>query len=141
MWGNMKRSKAVAYDTLVGQRTELRGDITFSGGLHIDGTVKGNVVAEEGASSLLTLSEKGSIEGEVHVPNAVINGTVIGDVCVRDQLRLSANARIGGNVYYGLIEMALGAEVNGKLVHRPAEDTPLLALEREAEEQPAADNS
>jgi cytoskeletal protein CcmA (bactofilin family) len=141
MWGNVKRPKAVAYDTLVGQRTELHGDVRFSGGLHIDGTVKGNIVAEEGASSLLTLSEKGSVEGEVQVPNAVINGTVIGDVHVRDQLRLSGNARISGDVYYGLIEMALGAEVNGKLVHRPPDDTPLLALERETEEQPAADNS
>ena len=141
MWGDAKRPKAVAYDTLVGQRTELHGDIRFSGGLHIDGTVKGNVVAEEGASALLTLSEKGVIEGEVQVPNAVINGTVVGDVHVRDQLKLSGNARISGNVYYGLVEMALGAEVNGKLVHRPSDDTPLLALEREAVEEPAASNS
>ena len=95
----------------------MLGDVRFSGGLHVDGTVKGNVVADEDASSVLTLSESGTIEGEVRVPNVVLNGTVIGDVHARQHIELASNARITGNVYYSLIEMAMGAEVNGNLVH------------------------
>jgi len=117
MFGNRKRISTTKIDTLVGRKSELLGDVRFAGGLHVDGTVKGNVVAEEDASSVLTLSESGTIEGEVRVPNVVLNGTVIGDVHARQHIELASNARITGNVYYSLIEMAMGAEVNGNLVH------------------------
>ena len=48
----------------------------------------------------------------------VANGTVIGDVHALAHVELAAQARVHGNVYYSLIEMAMGAEVNGNLVHR-----------------------
>ena len=117
MFGNRKRIRTTKIDTLIGRKSELLGDVRFSGGLHVDGTVKGNVVAEEDASSVLTLSDSGTIEGEVRVPNVVLNGTVIGDVHAKQHIELASNARITGNVYYSLIEMAMGAEVNGNLVH------------------------
>ena len=88
----------------------------FKDGLHIDGTVKGNVIAE-GESSILTMSEHGRIEGEVRVHNLVLNGEVIGDVHASEHIELAPAARVTGNVYYNLIEMAMGAEVNGNLVH------------------------
>jgi len=91
--------------------------VIFSGGLHVDGKVKGSVKAVEGDDSVLTLSERGVIEGEVKVPNVVVNGTVIGDVHALAHVELAAQARVHGNVYYSLIEMAMGAEVNGNLVH------------------------
>ena len=117
MFGSRKGFKSTKIDSLIGQQTELFGDVRFRGGLHVDGTVKGNVLAEGDSQSVLTLSEHGTIEGEVRVPNVVLNGVVIGDVHARGQIELAANARITGNVYYSLIEMAMGAEVNGNLVH------------------------
>ena len=118
MWGNTKKPKQTAQiDSLIGQNTEIRGDVIFSGGLHVDGKVKGNVISAEGDDSVLTLSERGTIEGEVKVPNVVVNGTVIGDVHALSHVELAAQARVHGNVYYSLIEMAMGAEVNGNLVH------------------------
>ena len=117
MFGNRKRIRTTKIDTLIGRKTEMLGDVKFAGGLHVDGTVKGNVIAEEDASSVLTLSETGVIEGEVRVPNVVLNGTVTGDVHARQHIELASNARITGSVYYSLIEMAIGAEVNGNLVH------------------------
>ena len=117
MFGNRKRIRTTKIDTLIGRKSEMLGDVNFSGGLHVDGTVKGNVVSEEDPSSVLTLSETGTVEGEVRVPNVVLNGTVIGDVHAKHHIELASNARITGNVYYSLIEMAMGAEVNGNLVH------------------------
>ncbi len=117
MFGNRKKIRTTKIDTLIGRRSEMLGDVNFSGGLHVDGTVKGNVVAEQDPSSVLTLSETGTVEGEVKVPNIVLNGTVIGDVHAKHHIELASNARITGNVYYNLIEMAMGAEVNGNLVH------------------------
>jgi cytoskeletal protein CcmA (bactofilin family) len=117
MFGNKKRIRSAKIDTLIGHKSVMLGDVRFAGGLHVDGTVKGNVLAEEDDSSVLTLSDSGSIEGEVRVPNVVLNGTVIGDVHARQHIELASNARITGDVYYNLIEMAMGAEVNGNLVH------------------------
>ncbi len=117
MFANRRRIKSTKIDTLIGRKSEMLGDVQFAGGLHVDGIVKGNVVAEEDPSSVLTLSETGTIEGEVRVPNIVLNGTVIGDVHARQHIELASNARVTGNVYYSLIEMAMGAEVNGNLVH------------------------
>lgn len=117
MWGNSKKKKVTQIDSLIGQDTEINGDISFSGGLHIDGKVKGNVIAREGSESVLTLSEQGSIDGEVRVPNMILNGTVKGNVYAVEHIELAPKARITGDVYYGLIEMTIGAEVNGSLVH------------------------
>jgi len=130
MLGSKKRKLGnVRIDSLIGRHTQTLGDLRFSGGLHIDGAVKGNVYADDDSGPVLTLRENGTVEGEVRVPNVVLNGTVIGDVHARDQIELAANARITGNVYYRLIEMAMGAEVNGSLVHCGDDDGPKLRLE------------
>jgi len=126
MWGNSKKKKVTQIDSLIGQDTEISGDVSFSGGLHIDGKVKGNVVSEEDTISVLTLSEQGVIEGEVRVPNMILNGTVTGNVYATEHIELAPKARITGDVYYGLIEMTIGAEVNGSLVHTMEASNALL---------------
>lgn len=128
MWGSGRKRKTTRIDTLVGQHSVVTGDVKFSGGLHVDGTIKGNVIAESDGRSMLSLSEQGTIEGEVSVPFVVLNGVVVGDVQGGEHVELASKARITGNVYYNLIEMAIGAEVNGKLVHSPAGEEAPLAL-------------
>ena len=118
MFGVGRKSGCSGIDTVIGSQTRLEGDIHFSGGLHVDGTIKGNLVAEAGTEAVLTVSEQGRIEGDVRVPNLVLNGAVEGDVYVSDRVELASCARVTGNLYYHLIEMAMGAEVNGKLVHQ-----------------------
>ena len=106
------------FDTLISAKTRVEGDIHFTGGLHIDGRVKGSVVAEEQAdNALLRLSECGEVEGDIVAPNIVINGTVKGDVYALAHLELAEKAAITGNVFYNLIEMEAGASVNGNMVH------------------------
>lgn len=118
MWGKGKKTAIGKIDTLIGDQTEITGDVRFTGGLHIDGTVKGNVIATNDSNAVLMLSEHGRIEGEVRVPNVVLNGAVTGDVHASERIELASKARVNGNVFYSLIEMAMGAEVNGNLVHR-----------------------
>lgn len=117
MFGKGQR-KQQEIRTLVGAGTEVVGDIEFEGGLHLDGHVRGNICAREGADAVLSISPDGVVEGNVRVPAAVVNGTVEGDVEVTDRVELGQTARVVGNVVYSLIEMAIGAEVNGKLIHR-----------------------
>ncbi len=119
MFGKKKAFSAARIDTLVGEGTEINGDLVFSGGLHVDGKINGNVVVEEGSTAILILSEFGRIEGEVRVPNMVLNGEIVGDVYGSTRVELAPKSRIRGSVYYNLIEIAIGAEVNGGLVHQP----------------------
>jgi len=148
MFGRKKGFSSARIDTLVGQGTVINGDLVFSGGLHVDGTIKGNVVAEEGSTAMLILSEFGRIEGEVTVPNMVLNGEIVGDVIGSTRVELAPKARVKGSVYYNLIEMSIGAEVNGGLVHQPQGSTAPKRLEdrsnrenvNSVENEPLAEN-
>lgn len=105
-------------DSLIGAGTAIEGDISFSGGLRIDGQVKGNVRATGDDHSTLVVSEHARIEGEVSVSHVVINGTVTGPVHSGEFLELQPKARVTGDVEYSSIEMHLGAIVQGRLIHQ-----------------------
>lgn len=134
MLGQGKKAKSGGsskVDTIIGQNTRLEGDLHFTGGLHVDGHIKGSIIAEAGSESVLTVSEHGSIEGDVRVPTVILNGTVTGDVRSGDRIELSTKAVVHGDVYYNLIEMAMGSAVNGSLVHQGDEPSAVVSFERE----------
>lgn len=108
-------------DTLVGVKTDLKGDIVFSGGLRIDGKVRGNIIAKGDGNSTLVLSENASVTGNVTVPHIITNGSIKGNVRASERIELQSKAEIFGDVYYKVIEMALGAVVNGNLVRETVE--------------------
>ncbi|MAZ05061.1 polymer-forming cytoskeletal protein [uncultured Marinobacter sp.] len=112
------RRPAGQFDTLVSSRTTIEGDVHFSGGLHVDGRIRGKVVADEGTDAVLRVSEVGEVTGDINAPHVIINGTVNGDVYASAHLELAEKASINGSVFYNLIEMAMGASVNGNLVHQ-----------------------
>jgi cytoskeletal protein CcmA (bactofilin family) len=122
MFGRDK-TKSQHIDTLIGAKTRIVGDIQFSGGFHLDGSVKGNVDATGDSGSTLSISDSGVVEGSVSVPYVILSGTVKGDIVAHERIELGSSARVTGNVHYGLIEMAIGAEINGKLVHDPSQST------------------
>ncbi|MBT5219218.1 MAG: polymer-forming cytoskeletal protein [Woeseia sp.] len=136
MFGWKQRRHSVV-DTLVGPNSQVNSDLNFAGGCHIDGTVKGNVSADSDSDSVLSISEGGMIEGGVTAPYVVLNGIVRGDVVAGQRVQLGPTARVIGNVYYNLIEMAIGAEINGKLVHQPEGKVPLLERANEDVELPS----
>jgi cytoskeletal protein CcmA (bactofilin family) len=104
-------------DCLIGAGTTVEGDVTFTGGLRIDGTVRGHVATVDNQPATLVVSEQAKIDGEVRVSHVVINGTVKGPVVANDYLELQAKARVNGDVTYRTLEMHVGAIVEGKLVH------------------------
>ncbi|TPG45815.1 polymer-forming cytoskeletal protein [Rhodanobacter glycinis] len=106
--------------SLIARGTVIRGDLRFSGALHLDGRIEGTVLGE-GDDAMFTLSEHGQVHGEIRVPHAVINGHVTGDVHVSARLELAPQARIDGDLRYHTLEMAAGAQVNGR-ISRQAED-------------------
>jgi len=127
-----KKKKTVnRIDTLIGRHTHIKGDVSFSGGLRVDGSIEGHINATGDDSSVLTLSDNGCIDGEVRVPNVIINGQVNGNVYASQHVELAPKARINGNLYYRMLEMAMGSEVNGHLIRAQKEDEDILQVEHE----------
>lgn len=104
-------------ETLIGANTVIDGNIEFSGGLRIDGTVHGSVNEVSVTPGNLIVSEQGRIEGAINVSHATINGVVNGPVNATEYVELQAKARVTGDVRYKTLEMFVGAIVEGKLIH------------------------
>ena len=118
----MKRSKektskpVETIDTLIGSGSVLQGDLEFTGGLRVDGHIRGPISAQDSNNGTLVLSESGVIEGDVNVPHVVVNGTVKGNISSKGHVELQANAKVDGDIHYKAVEMELGAVLNGSLV-------------------------
>jgi cytoskeletal protein CcmA (bactofilin family) len=140
----MKRKQLVTampkLSSLLAEDLEIVGDVAFSGGLRVDGRVKGRVLGratEALAPALLVLSERGRIEGGVHCGNAVIDGTIIGDLTVDECLNLQSNARIDGTIRYRELRMDIGAKVQGRMMRVEA-PMPLPAADEAVDDGPLA---
>ena len=118
MFGKKPTKLQNRIDCLIGAGTVIEGDLTFDGGLRVDGRVHGNVISVEGKPGTLVLSEAARIEGEIRVSHVVINGTVVGPVHAADYVELQGKANVTGDVYYRTLEMQLGAVVQGRLVYQ-----------------------
>jgi len=105
-------------DTWIGPRIIIEGKVHFSGGMRVDGTVRGSLIADDDKESVLTLSDKGTIEGELRAPHVEINGTFKGDIIASERIKLGALARVTGNIYYKILEMTAGAEDSGQIVRQ-----------------------
>jgi cytoskeletal protein CcmA (bactofilin family) len=102
-------------DTLIGAKTELKGNIEFTGGLRIDGKIRGSITAQGEGNSMLVLSEHAVVTGDVTVPHMIINGKIDGNVRASERIELQNKAEISGDVSYKVIEIAAGASINGAL--------------------------
>lgn len=115
MFGAKNGKPSSKIDTLIGAGSRIDGDVRFSGGLRVDGVVSGNIVSDDAGT--LVLSEEATIEGEIRVAHAVINGQVAGPIHASESLELQAKARVTGDVHYATLEVHLGAVVEGRLIH------------------------
>jgi cytoskeletal protein CcmA (bactofilin family) len=115
----------------------------FSGGLRIDGRVRGQLIGRstDGAPPpLLVLSDRGRVDGSVRCVNAVINGTIEGDLEVEQFVELQAGAHVTGTIRYRQIQMELGAVVEGRMQRQgeagevavPSAERPAAALDTTA---------
>ncbi len=118
MFGTKSYKPQSKIDSLIGAGTSITGNVNFSGGLRVDGEIKGNVIASNDAPSTLVISEHARVEGEICVSHLVINGTVIGPVTANEFLELQSKAKVTGDMEYSRVEIHLGAVIQGRLIHQ-----------------------
>lgn len=114
MLGKRKSDRTV---TLIAPGTEIVGSVHFGDQLYVNGVVRGDLFANDDQEATVVVSATGRVTGDIRVPNVVISGHVEGNVHAGRRVELSAGARVRGNVYYRLMEMELGAMVEGQLLH------------------------
>jgi len=119
-------------DSLIGAGTVVNGDVTFTGGLRIDGRVRGNVTAANGEPGTLVIGEQATVDGEVRVSHIVANGRLNGPLFADDYLELQPKARVVGDVTYKTLEMHVGAAVHGRLIHAEPGTASVVELKRVA---------
>ena len=119
-------------DTLIGQSITIKGDVTYTGLMHIDGHVDGSIISESDNDTLV-VSETGCISGTIKSGNLVINGQVEGDITATGKIEVASKARINGIIYYVNIEMETGSQVNGKLIYQGGEVTPMVSKKSESD--------
>lgn len=114
-----KRSNKIqnSIDTLIGADTQIEGNINFSGGLRVDGVIRGDITEPNASPSTLIMSEHARVEGAISAAKVVINGQVIGSVKASQFIELQSKARITGDVHYKSLEMHTGAVIEGQLVY------------------------
>ena len=112
--------------TLISKDTEIEGNIRFSGDLEVQGLVRGSICATPDSNATVRIVEGGCVEGEIHAPKVIINGKVLGDIHCAEHVELAVKATIDGDIYYKLIEMVKGSQINGKLVYAGAEQKPVV---------------
>jgi cytoskeletal protein CcmA (bactofilin family) len=128
MFSNRNSKPQNRIDSLVGAGTKIEGNISFTGGLRVDGEIKGNVIADPSKPSTLVLSENARVEGEIRVTHLVVNGTIVGPVDATAYLELQAKAKVTGDVHYKTLEIQLGAIVEGRLIHLAEADDKVVAF-------------
>jgi cytoskeletal protein CcmA (bactofilin family) len=139
MWERSKRATPQKrIDSLIGAGTVVAGDVTFAGGLRVDGEVRGNVTSANGEPGTLVISEQAKVDGEIRVSHVVVNGTVNGPVTANDYLELQPKARVIGDVTYRALEMHVGAVVQGRLLHAEPGSASIVELKRAAADRSAA---
>lgn len=128
MFGSKPTASQKSIDTLIGAGTVVEGTLTYSGGLRIDGTVKGDVRCSSGDACMVVISESGKVDGEVHAAHLVVSGAVNGPLHVSQLLELQPKARITGDVHYHGLEIHHGAVVEGRLIYSAGDTRPALKL-------------
>lgn len=144
MFANRKKRPSIEMtklSSLIAEDVEIIGDVSFAGGIRIDGRIVGNVIARAGdgeSRGLLVVSDKGRIEGSVRCFDAVVNGAVVGSLEIENFLELQSNANVSGTIRYRHLRMDVGAVVQGQLLQAeatPASDN-VVALEMKSVSAP-----
>lgn len=118
MFGSKKKHNELLrakISTLIGENTTVDGTVNFSGGLHVVGTIDGGAVSDDD-DSVLIVSENALVKGKVKVKHLIVNGQIDGEIYVDGKVELFDKARIFGDIHYRILELPVGAQVDGKLI-------------------------
>ncbi len=96
--------------TLISAGTTVKGDISSSSDLRIDGTIIGNIHS----SAKIVIGSNGVVEGDITGNQADIVGKVSGNIRAKELLQMRGECAVTGNLYAGKLQVEPSATFNGQ---------------------------
>jgi len=87
----------------------IRGDLTSSTDIRVDGQVDGTLFSE----GKIVVGESAQLSGRLFCTNVDFWGKMDGDIFVKDQLSLKSSSVVNGNIHVRKIQVEMGAQING----------------------------
>ena len=97
-------------ETLIGNGTTFKGDITVSNSLRVDGILIGNV--KEAAN--VVVGESAQVKGNINANYVVIDGTVEGNITAGECIELLTKSKVTGDLTTTILSINEGAVFKGK---------------------------
>lgn len=94
---------------LIGQDTEIIGEINSSGDIRIDGSLKGTL----NTKGKVVIGASGKVEGEIHCKNSEVSGLINGKIFVSQVLNLKSSSKILGDIETCKLAIEPGAIFTG----------------------------
>ncbi|MFO7675077.1 MAG: polymer-forming cytoskeletal protein [bacterium] len=109
-------------DTAIGPETAITGDLQVKASLRMDGRIDGKIEV----SDTVLAGPKSHIKGEIRCREAVIAGTVEGNIVATETVELQSGARVHGNITCKglIIQRDSFFEGNCAMSARPGETAP-----------------
>ena len=111
----------------IGPRVQMRGDLTASGDLSVDGEIDGSIALPE---HVLTLGSQARVMAPVAARRVHIAGQVVGDVTATEAVVLEATGSVTGNIVAPAVTIADGARFSGSIDMRRHRASPKATVTR-----------
>lgn len=96
--------------SIIAAGTTLKGDISSSGDIRIDGTLQGNIQS----TAKVVIGANGVVEGDIAGQQADIMGKINGTIKVKELLQLKGGSTVSGNIYAAKLQIETNANFNGQ---------------------------
>jgi|SRR5450631_1233282 len=124
---------SAAGPTFIGANSVFVGDIRGPGQFVVSGEVHG----DGDLDGALNLSASGSWHGHIRAQQAIVAGTILGGLTVKDKLEIGYTAVIRGRISARTVAIAKGAIVDGEI--EVTSDTPVMRFEEKREAKPSTE--
>ena len=114
MFGSIRKQvdETISHDieTIIGKNTIIKGEISGTGNLRVDGTVEGGISSE----GCVVIGEAGTVNGDIRGNTLNVSGQVNGNADISDNLSIAASGQLIGDVKVGSFNIAQGGVFKGR---------------------------
>ena len=99
----------LAVNTIIGKGATFDGLLEISGGLRVDGNLKGKV----SSADIILIGPSGTVEADLEAKEAIVGGIVRGNIKAPDKVELQAKSQVEGDIVTYSLVVEQGAVFQG----------------------------
>ena len=95
---------------VIGEGAKIKGEIKEENEITIQGNVDGDIECKD-----LIVGKTGSVKGKIKADTLYVEGSIEGEINVRELLKLMSSSYISGKISYGSVQINEGGKLIGEL--------------------------